>query len=113
MLRMWTVPGFSGANIVDVASFPFAQTERVFTNPYNPQDVWVASFGGGIIRGGAAPSGLSASAAGSTQINLTWSDNSSNETGFAIDRATDSGFTQNLVTTTAWAECHQRVDYGA
>jgi len=96
-----TVPGFSAANIVDVPSFPFGQTERVFTNPYNSQDIWVATFGGGIIRGGVAPDTLTATATSSTQINLTWADNSSNETGFAIDRATDSGFTQNLVTTTA------------
>jgi hypothetical protein len=33
----------------------------------------------------------------STQVNLTWTDNSSNETGFELKRATDSGFTQNVV----------------
>ncbi|HEX6904656.1 MAG TPA: fibronectin type III domain-containing protein [Thermoanaerobaculia bacterium] len=44
-----------------------------------------------------APSGLSATAASSSQINLSWTDNSSNETGFEIKRATDSGFTQNVV----------------
>jgi len=48
----------------------------------------------------AAPSALSASASSSTQINLAWTDNSNNETGFRIDRATDSGFTQNLTTFT-------------
>src|SRR4030042_2516727 len=37
-----------------------------------------------------APSSLSASAASSSQINLSWADNSSNETGFKIDRATSS-----------------------
>ena len=96
-----TVPGFSAANIVDVPSFPFAMTERVFVNPNNSQDVWVATFGGGIIRGGVGPSTLAATAVNSSQINLSWADNSSNETGFAIDRATDAAFTQNLVTTTA------------
>lgn len=44
-----------------------------------------------------APSGLSASAVSSSQINLSWTDHSSNETGFEINRATDSGFTQNVV----------------
>lgn len=34
-----------------------------------------------------APSGLVLSAASSSQINLSWSDNSSNETGFKIERA--------------------------
>jgi hypothetical protein len=43
-----------------------------------------------------APSGLSASAVSSSQINLSWTDNSSNETGFEVKRATDSGFTQNV-----------------
>jgi RHS repeat-associated protein len=39
----------------------------------------------------AAPSSLGASAASGTQINLTWSDNSGNETGFKIERKTGSG----------------------
>ncbi len=96
-----TVPGFSAANITNVTSFPFAWNERAFINPYNSQDVWVAAFGGGLIEGGVGPSNLAATAVNSSQINLSWADNSSNETGFAIDRATDPAFTQNLVTTTA------------
>ena len=44
-----------------------------------------------------APGGLSASAVSSSQINLSWTDNSNNETGFEINRATDSAFTQNAV----------------
>jgi N-acetyl-anhydromuramyl-L-alanine amidase AmpD len=39
----------------------------------------------------AAPSGLAATTASSSQINLTWNDNSSNESGFKIERATASG----------------------
>jgi hypothetical protein len=43
----------------------------------------------------AAPSNLAASAISSTQINLSWTDNSSNETGFLIERSTDgTNFTQ-------------------
>lgn len=38
-----------------------------------------------------APSGLGASAFSQTQINLTWTDNSSNETGFKIERKTGTG----------------------
>ena len=34
----------------------------------------------------AAPTGLSASAVSSSQINLTWTDNSNNETGFKVER---------------------------
>jgi fibronectin type 3 domain-containing protein len=37
----------------------------------------------------AAPSGLTASAASASQINLVWADNSGNETGFRIERSTN------------------------
>jgi hypothetical protein len=39
----------------------------------------------------AAPSGLTASAASSSQINLSWADNSGNEDGFAIERCQGAG----------------------
>jgi hypothetical protein len=42
-----------------------------------------------------APSGLVAVASGS-QINLSWTPNSTNQTGFRVERATDIDFTQNL-----------------
>jgi fibronectin type 3 domain-containing protein len=45
----------------------------------------------------AAPTGLTAVAAAGPQVNLSWADNSGNETGFVVERALDSGFTQNLV----------------
>jgi hypothetical protein len=38
----------------------------------------------------AAPGGLAATAASSSAINLTWTDNSNNETGFDIERSTDN-----------------------
>jgi hypothetical protein len=37
----------------------------------------------------AAPSALAASAVSTSQINLSWADNSGNETGFRIERSTD------------------------
>ena len=51
----------------------------------------------------AAPTGLTATAASATRINLAWTDNSNNETGFHIQRATDSGFTSGLATFTVGA----------
>ena len=39
----------------------------------------------------AAPSNLVATAIAATQVNLTWMDNSGNETGFQIQRATGGG----------------------
>jgi hypothetical protein len=47
------------------------------------------------------PSDLTAEAASSTAINLAWTDNSSNETGFEIHQATSSGGTFSLIHTTA------------
>ncbi len=48
----------------------------------------------------AAPSGLAAAVVSISQINLSWTDNSNNETGFIIERSTD-GVTFSLLTTTA------------
>jgi len=47
----------------------------------------------------AAPSGLSASAASSSQIDLSWTDNSSGESGFKIERKTGSGGTYSEIAT--------------
>jgi Fibronectin type III domain len=65
----------------------------------NSNDSPFSSFVSVVTTGGApnAPSGLSATVASSSQVNLSWTDNSSNETGFEVKRATDSGFTQNVV----------------
>jgi FtsP/CotA-like multicopper oxidase with cupredoxin domain len=46
----------------------------------------------------AAPSNLSASNVTQTTLTLSWIDNSNNETGFIIQRATNSSFTRGLVT---------------
>ncbi len=46
----------------------------------------------------AAPTSLNGTVVSSSRIDLSWMDNASNETSFAIDRATNSSFTQNLVT---------------
>ncbi len=48
-----------------------------------------------------APSALSAVTASTTQINLTWVDGSSNETGFQIERSLTSGTGFTLLATTA------------
>ena len=41
----------------------------------------------------SVPTGLSAAAASSSQINLSWSDNSDDETGFTIERSTGGAWT--------------------
>ena len=47
-----------------------------------------------------APSGLTATAASSNQVNLSWADTAGDETGFRIDRSTSSDFSQNLTSFT-------------
>ena len=47
----------------------------------------------------AAPSGLSATAVSTTQINLSWTDNAPNETSFKIERKTGSGGTYSEIAT--------------
>ncbi|MBI4331289.1 MAG: hypothetical protein HY673_08420 [Chloroflexi bacterium] len=53
----------------------------------------------------ATPTGLIATPISATQVNLTWTDASTNETGFRIDRATNAAFSQPvpLVTFTVGA----------
>jgi hypothetical protein len=59
----------------------------------------------------AAPTNLTATAQSGPQVSLSWTDNSNNETGFKIDRATDAGFTQNLVTVAAPANVGATASY--
>lgn len=47
-----------------------------------------------------SPSGLTAAAISSSQINLSWTDNSNNETGFKIERKTGVGGTYLQIATT-------------
>ena len=48
----------------------------------------------------AAPSGLTVTAISSSQINVSWTDNASNETGFKVERATASGGPWSQIGTT-------------
>ncbi|MGD8433941.1 MAG: S8 family serine peptidase, partial [Syntrophobacterales bacterium] len=47
----------------------------------------------------AAPSGLSATAASSSRVDLAWTDNSGGETGFKIERKTEAGGTYSQIGT--------------
>ena len=60
----------------------------------------------------AAPSSLAAAAASSTQVNLTWADNSYDETGFAIDRSTTSDVSSGVTTITRGANTTSYSDTG-
>jgi hypothetical protein len=84
----WTI-AVSGANV-----------------PNGPQPFALVVDGASSLTGPApatppaAPSGLTATAASTTRINLTWTDASSNETGFKIERCTGSTCTNFAQITT-------------
>lgn len=54
----------------------------------------------------AAPTALTATAASGTRVDLAWSDNSSNETGFIVERRIAGGTFATLVTTAANVRTH-------
>ena len=60
----------------------------------------------------AAPSNLTATNVAQTTLTLNWQDNSNNETGFTIQRATNSTFTKNLVTINVGANMTSYADSG-
>lgn len=83
----WQGPGFSKENL--------------------PDDVLKDSYTAPAAL--TAPTGFTANASSFKQINLSWTANSANETGFEISRSTTSGGTYNVVRTTtagvtSWAD---------
>jgi len=52
---LWYTSNLSAATptFTSVTSYPFRQPERVFFNPYNPNEIWVTSFGNGLSVGNA------------------------------------------------------------
>jgi hypothetical protein len=73
--------GWSG-----VTSFTFKANDGALDSAVATVTVTVA--GAGTVP--AAPSGLSATAVSTSQINLTWNDNSTNEDGFKIERSSNN-----------------------
>lgn len=67
------------------------------------RDMWVVMRDGLLGGGGgpATPSGLTATPAAYNQINLSWTDNASNETGFKIERKKGAGGTYAQIGTAA------------
>jgi fibronectin type 3 domain-containing protein len=55
------------------------------------QDILSWTFTPLAVNPPAAPSALTATATAGTQVNLSWTDNSNNETGFLIERKTGAG----------------------
>ncbi len=78
----------------------FAATDSTGDKSTFIDDVTITSI---VPTAPNAPSGLAAAAIGTTGARLTWTDNSSNETGFEVQVATNSTFTTGVVTTTVAA----------
>jgi hypothetical protein len=76
------------------------------------QDILTWTYTPGTTTPPAAPSNLTAKAASATEVDLAWTNQANNQTGFKIDRATDSGFTQNLLTQTTGASATTFIDGG-
>jgi len=68
------------------------------TNPITNGRTYNYKIGSSSPTPPAAPTGLVATAASSSTINLTWTDQSNNETGFKIERALGGGAFSPLIT---------------
>ncbi len=86
-----------GSPAADVQLGVFAGAAGTFSYTFPAYSVtlisMVAGSGGPTLP--AAPTGLTATPISASQVNLAWSDNSTNETGFHIERSTNgTSFTQ-------------------
>lgn len=104
-----TVPGCAG-NITAMDMVKFGDTLYVYLSDesvHGGAHRWsisgldtIQEITGAVSAHPADPSDLIALPASRSHINMTWADNSTTETGFIIDRATDRGFTQNVTRVT-------------
>ena len=98
--------GTSGANTPNFTDSPLAAgdyTYRVRATNAVGDSAYSNSDGATVTApsGPAAPSNLNATISNGDAANLTWTDNSSNETGFRIEKKTGAGGTWGTLTTKA------------
>ena len=84
---------YSDPNLNEGASFPTETANSAYSNTAMV----------GVGQPPAAPSNLRATAVAQTSVALAWNDNSDNEDGFLIQRATNNGFSQGLTSFSAGA----------
>lgn len=91
----WTVP--NGARVGQYqANVAFHDQYYVLGYKDSP---WINAFSVKEAQATHAPSGLSASSSSTSQIDLTWTDNASDETGFQIERSLDGSTNWKVVKT--------------
>ena len=75
-------------------------------------DLQLIGVVGATVTAPAAPSGLTATAGSSSSISLSWTDHSGDESGFRIERATDSGFGGSVTAVLVGADVTSYTDTG-
>jgi uncharacterized repeat protein (TIGR01451 family) len=80
------------------AAGPILVSATVSGSETDPEGSNDSAAGSTTVLPPAAPSGLSASAPSSSQIDLAWTDNSSNESRFEVERSANGGATWSPVT---------------
>src|SRR5262249_32975640 len=86
----WT-PFGDGLPRLQVFDLAIHNGGRIFRAATAGRGMWEISLGN--VPPPPAPSGLHSSAASSSEIDLTWTDNSSDENSFKIERCTGAGCT--------------------
>ncbi len=64
------------------------------------QDIVTWTYSPSATTSPNSPSGLGATPASATSVQLNWTNNASNQLGYHLDRATDVNFTESLITQT-------------
>jgi len=93
----------TGSGSAEVSQTAVTIPGSTFGTSFGPYSASVLALGASLPATPAAPTNLTAKTVSKSQINLAWTDNSTNETGFEVDRASNSSFTSGLVTTTVGA----------
>src|SRR5262249_18028142 len=88
---------------------PYYYQMRAFSNQYGISN-YSAVINASTLSTPAPPSNLTAAAPTAAQINLTWVDGSSNEDGFAVERAAGAGAYAQIATVAANLTSYQDTD---